>query len=174
MKKIMLSVLSIICMHSVFAQEAKLDNMSNMINMDMSYKIDIKRNVDGSETHYVGHFVEGRVTYFNEMNNLTYIAQNKCENNKPCEAIKGTENYGVAYVVDMTKPNNKKDDVVVFLQINEKMLKNQRKVCETSDKCVDMFDISMINFKETLKMKENQPKTLHYNNVSYTITVNKE
>lgn len=174
MKKIMLSVLSILCMHSAIAQEAKVDNVSSIINMDMSYKINIKRQVEGVETNYTGHFVEGRVTYFNEMNNLTYIAQNKCEKDKSCNVIKGTENYGIAYVVDMTKPSNKKDDVVVFLQINEKMLKNQRKVCESKDTCVDMFDISVISFKETLKMKENMPKTLHYNNISYTIMINKE
>lgn len=180
MKKLLLGILSVLCMQTVFAADVK--NMKEEqvredypVNLNVAYKINIHKVADGKESNYEGHFVFGRVSYFNEMNNVSYISEVKCKGENDCDSIKGTETVGTTYIVDALKPKTNKDDIVAFLQINEKALTNQRKVCEENNKrCVDFFDISVLNFKETLKMKEGEPKTVQYNNVTYTITLTKE
>lgn len=177
MKKLLLGVLSVLCMQSVFAADVKQDaNQENYpMNIDVAYKIDIKKVAGDKESNYQAHIVSGRVSYFNEMKTVNYISEVKCKTDNDCETIKGSETVGTGYIVDLLKPKANKEDVVVFLQINEKDVTGQKKVCETGDKkCVDLLDISILNFKEALKMRDGQSKTVQYNNLSYTVTITKE
>lgn len=177
MKKLLLGVLSVLCMQSVFAADVKQEtNQENYpMNIDAAYRIDIKKLSGDKESNYQAHIVSGRVSYFNEMRTVNYISEVKCKNENECETIKGSETVGTSYIVDLMKPKSNKEDVVVFLQINEKEVTGQKKVCEAGDKkCVDLLDISILNFKEALKMKDGQSKTVQYNNLSYTVTVTKE
>lgn len=185
MKKLLLStILSIMSISAIAApQEAPDDFAADAsyshdkpvpMNIDLSYKINIKRVEGSTETNYEGHVVYGRVAYFNQMVRVSYVADSKCKNDNDCDIVKGTENEGISYIVDIDKPKNQ-NDLIVFLQINEKQLLNKRKVCDAGPKsCVDYFDVNLLNFKEAVKVKNAEPKSLRYNNVSYTITLTKE
>lgn len=179
MKKLILCALSVLCMQSVFAKDVKEDSKNHdnsPANIEVAYKVDIKKVSDSKESNYSGHVVSGKISYFNSKTIVGYVFEKKCKKENDCDSVKGFEDEGVDYIVDIVKPRNSKEDLLVNLQVNDKELVNKRKLCDGVDSkdCVDLFDINILNFKEAIRMKDGQSKTLKYNNVSYTITINRE
>lgn len=170
--KLMLCAISCLSL-TAFANEDQVSR-DNKSNSEVSYAVTIVKNSAGKESVYESHVSAGKTAWINDKKIVNYLAEKKCKSESDCQVIKGYEDIGAEFTVAVTKTVNSKDDLVVFVNILDKDLINQRQLCGEEKVCVDLFDRVIINKKDTIKMKSGEPKTLRVNDVSYKVTVTKE